>query len=85
MAHTGVVGAVGDEAVTRGLVMHTDTGGPMKAIVMVVPLERLGVLPSVSRPRVRNASPSSEALFPTLKPLADRAASRAWVDHLAPW
>ena len=77
----------------RGLVLHADNGGPMKASTMVVTLERLGVLPSFSRPGVSNDNPFSEALFRTLKycpaypstPFRDLAAATAWVDHFVHW
>ena len=77
----------------RGLVLHADNGGPMKASTMVVTLERLGVLPSFSRPRVSNDNPFSEALFRTLKycpaypsrPFVDLAAANAWVDRFVQW
>jgi len=39
----------------------------MKASTMVATLERLGVLPSINRPRVSNDNPFSKALFRTLK------------------
>ena len=77
----------------RGLVLHADNGGPMKASTMVATLERLGVLPSFSRPRVSNDNPFSEALFRTLKycptypsgPFADRTAAAAWVARFVQW
>ncbi len=77
----------------RGLVLHADNGGPMKASTMVATLERLGVLPSFSRPRVSNDNPFSEALFRTLKycpaypsqPFADLAAATEWVDRFVAW
>ena len=77
----------------RGLVRHADTGGPMKASTMVATLERLGVLPSFSRPRVSNDNPCSDARFRTLKycpaypsgPFADRTAAAAWVDRFEHW
>ena len=77
----------------RGLVLHADNGGPMKASTMVATLERLGVLPSFSRPRVSNDNPFSEALFRTLKycpaypsgPFIDLTAAAAWVARVAPW
>jgi putative transposase len=77
----------------RGLVLHADNGGPMKASTMVVTLERLGVLPSFSRPGVSNDNPFSEALFRTLKycpaypskPFTDLAAATAWVAHFVHW
>ena len=77
----------------RGLVLHADNGGPMKASTMVATLERLGVLPSFSRPRVSNDNPFSEALFRTLKycpaypsgPFADLPAAAAWVARFVQW
>ncbi len=77
----------------RGLVLHADNGGPMKASTMVARLESLGVLPSFSRPRVSNDNPFSEALFRTLKycpaypskPFHDLAAAQAWVDAFVQW
>jgi putative transposase len=76
-----------------GLVLHSDNGGPMKGTTMVATLERLGILPSFSRPRVSNDNPFSEALFRTLKycpeypsrPFADLAAARSWVESFAAW
>lgn len=75
------------------LVLHADNGGPMKGATMVATLERLGVLPSFSRPGVSNDNPFSEALFRTLKygptyptkPFADLAAASAWVAHFVQW
>jgi transposase InsO family protein len=76
-----------------GIVLHADNGGPMKGATMVVTLERLGVLPSFSRPGVSNDNPYSEALFRTLKyrpefptqPFADLGAARAWVEAFVHW
>jgi putative transposase len=75
------------------LVLHADNGGPMKGATMLVTLERLGVLPSFSRPGVSNDNPYSEALFRTLKycpayptrPFADIAAATRWVAHFVHW
>ena len=77
----------------RGLVLHADNGGPMKGSTMVATLERLGVLPSFSRPRVSNDNPFSEALFRTLKycaaypsrPFADLDAATTWVTTFVHW
>ncbi len=77
----------------RGLVLHADNGGPMQASTMIATLERLGVLPSCSRPRVRNDNPFSEALFRTLKycpaypsrPFTDLAAAATWVEGFVAW
>jgi transposase InsO family protein len=77
----------------RGLVLHADNGGPMKGSTMVATLERLGVLPSFSRPRVSNDNPFSEALFRTLKycaaypsgPFTDLDAANIWVTAFVHW
>lgn len=76
-----------------GIVLHADNGGPMKGATMVATLERLGVLPSFSRPGVSNDNPFSEALFRTLKyrpaypaqPFADLGAARTWVAAFVRW
>ena len=75
------------------LALHADNGGPMKGATMVVTLERLGVLPSFSRPGVSNDNPYSEALFRTLEycpayptqPFADLEAATHWVEHFVHW
>jgi putative transposase len=57
-----------DEKVLRDqLVLHSDNGSPMKGITMIAMLEKLGVLPSFSRPSVSDDNPYSEALFRTAK------------------
>ena len=77
----------------RGIVLHADNGGPMKGSTMVATLERLGVLPSFSRPHVSDDNPFSEALFRTLKyrpnyptkPFVDVVDARAWVLGFVGW
>lgn len=77
----------------KGIVLHADNGGPMKGATMLVTLERLGVLPSFSRPGVSNDNPFSEALFRTLKycptyptqPFASLDAATRWVDAFVRW
>jgi len=49
------------------LVLHSDNGGAMKGATMLATLQRLGVVPSFSRPRVSDDNPFSESLFKTLK------------------
>lgn len=49
------------------VILHSDNGSPMKGATMLVTLQRLGVIPSFSRPGVSNDNPYSEALFRTLK------------------
>ena len=57
-----------NEGVEKGqLVLHADNGGSMKGATMLATLEKLGVAPSFSRPRVSNDNPFSESLFKTLK------------------
>lgn len=75
------------------LVLHADNGSPMKGATMLATLQKLGVVPSFSRPSVSNDNPYSEALFRTLKytpaypagAFADIAAARAWVDRFVTW
>jgi len=47
------------------LILHADNGTSMRAAILEVRLEKLGVLRSFSRPRVSNNNPYSESLFPT--------------------
>jgi len=68
-------------------VLHADNGGPMKGATLLATLQRLGIMPSFSRPSVRNDNPFSEALFKTLKyppgapsqPFDHLEAARPWV------
>ena len=77
----------------EGLVLHSDNGGPMKGATMLATLQKLGVIPSFSRPRVSNDNPYSEALFRTMKyrpqypsqPFASVAEAQAWVDDFVAW
>lgn len=47
--------------------LHSDNGSPMKGATMLATLQRLGIIPSFSRPSVSNDNPYSESLFKTLK------------------
>jgi len=75
------------------LVLHSDNGAPMKGATMLATLQRLGVVPSFSRPSVSDDNPFSESLFNTLKgrpdfpalPFADIQAARMWVARFALW
>lgn len=77
----------------NGLVLHSDNGSAMKGSTMLATLQRLGVVPSFSRPHVSDDNPFSEALFRTLKycpqyptrPFEDLAAARAWVSSFVDW
>jgi transposase InsO family protein len=75
------------------LVLHSDNGGPMKGATMLATLQRLGVIPSLSRPAVSNDNPYSESLFKTMKyrsqyparPFATLADARTWVASFVRW
>ena len=77
----------------KGLVLHADNGGPMKGSTMLATLQRLGVVPSFSRPGVSNDNPFSESLFRTLKyrpeypsrPFASEYGAQRWVDAFVHW
>lgn len=73
--------------------LHSDNGSPMKGSTMLVTLQKLGVVPSFSRPAVSNDNPFSEALFRTLKyspeypskPFESIAQANLWVSHFVKW
>lgn len=75
------------------VVLHADNGAPMKGATMLATLQRLGVVPSFSRPAVSNDNPFSEALFRTLKyrpEFPDNAfpslhAAREWTERFVRW
>jgi transposase InsO family protein len=73
--------------------VHADNGGAMKGSTMLATMQRLGVMPSFSRPSVSNDNPFSESLFRNLKycplypttPFASLDAARAWVATCMQW
>ncbi len=77
----------------KGLVLHSDNGGPMKGSTMLATLQRLGIVPSFSRPRVSDDNPFSEALFRTMKyrpeyprkPFESVEQARLWVVGFVQW
>lgn len=84
---------VGNKLDPRGLVLHSDNGGPMKGSTMAATLEALGVVRSLSRPSVSNDNPYSEALFKTMKyrpeypdrPFSTVDQAQAWVVAFVRW
>lgn len=76
-----------------GLVLHSDNGGPMKGSTMLATLQRLGVIPSFSRPSVSDDNAFIESLFRTLKyrpsypsgAFTSIEAARAWVAEFVAW
>lgn len=77
----------------KGVVLHSDNGGPMKGSTMLATLQSLGVVASFSRPRVSDDNPYSEALFRTLKyrpeypsrPFKSLEEARRWVAGFLSW
>jgi putative transposase len=77
----------------QSLALHSDNGSPMKGATMLATLQRLGVMPSFSRPSVSNDNPYSEALFKTLKyhpgfpdkPFDSLQQAREWVAGFQHW
>lgn len=75
------------------LILHSDNGGAMKGATMLATLQKLGVVPSFSRPRVSDDNPYSEALFKTLKycseypskPFGSLEEANAWVSKFVFW
>jgi len=74
-------------------VLHGDNGSTIKALTVLATLQRLGVEPSYSRPRVSDDNAYAESLFRTAKyrpefpakGFANLDAARAWADHFAAW
>jgi len=74
------------------LVLHSDNGGPMKGATMLATLQKLGVTPSFSRPRVSDDNPYSEAIFKTVKynpyypdVFCKIQDAKVWVQNFANW
>ena len=74
------------------VVLHSDNGSPMKGATMLATLQKLGVIPSFSRPACSNDNPFSESLFKTLKyrPAYPRSfeslmVARQWVGTFVHW
>lgn len=89
LAHACMINGVQPEE----LVLHSDNGGPMKGATMLATLQKLGVVPSFSRPSVSNDNPYSESLFRTmkyrpeypLKPFKNIEQAQSWVDEFVFW
>ena len=77
----------------NGLVLHADNGSAMRGQTMVATLQKLGIIPSFSRPHVSDDNAYSEALFRTLKyapayprrPFSDLASADVWMTRFAAW
>lgn len=89
-----VIKAYEDEGVCAGEVtLHSDNGSPMKGSTMLITLQKLGVIPSFSRPSVSNDNPYSESMFRTVKycpfypskPFNSLEESRDWIKKFVDW
>lgn len=77
----------------EGLILHSDNGGPMKGSTMLATLQKLGVVPSFSRPMVSDDNPYSESLFRTMKyrpeypekAFDNLGHAQEWVDGFVCW
>lgn len=83
----------GEQIDENQLSLHADNGGPMKGATMLVTMQKLGVIPSFSRPSVSDDNPFSESLFKTLKycpqyptkPFESIEAAMTWVEAFVAW
>jgi transposase InsO family protein len=79
--------------INHELVLHSDNGGPMKGATMLATMQKMGIVPSFSRPSVSNDNPFSESLFKTLKyvpvyptkPFESVVEARQWVSTFCYW
>lgn len=77
----------------KQLTTHADNGGPMKGATMLVTMQKLGIVPSFSRPSVSDDNPFSESLFKTLKycpqypskPFESIGDATTWVAAFVDW
>jgi putative transposase len=75
------------------LILHAENGDAMRGAALESRLEEMGVLRSVSRPRVSNDNPYSESLFRTVKyrpdypsrPFANKEEACEWVATFVDW
>jgi len=82
-----------EQIAKENLILHSDNGSPMKGATMLATLQKLGIVPSFSRPSVSDDNPYSESLFRTLKytpsypstPFATLDDARKWVYEFVEW
>jgi transposase InsO family protein len=80
-------------APNQEVILHADNGSPMKGATMLATMQKLGIVPSFSRPSVSNDNAYSESLFKTLKyapsypsrPFEDIEKAREWVMQFVQW
>ncbi len=84
---------VRENIVPKQVVLHSDNGSPMKGATMLATLQKLGVIPSFSRPACSNDNPFSESIFKTLKyrpaypqrSFESLMSARQWVGTFVRW
>jgi len=75
------------------LVLHSDNSSSMKGATILATLQKLGIVPSFSRPLVSDDNSYSESLFRTLKytpvyptkPFQNIEATCQWMDQFVQW
>jgi len=73
--------------------LHSDNGSPMKGATFLSTLQKLGIMPTFSRPSVSDDNPYSESLFRTLKysaiypnkPFESVTDAREWTSEFVEW
>lgn len=82
-----------ENIIPNEVILHSDNGKPMKGATMLATLQRLGIVPSFSRPSVSDDNPFSEALFRTLKyspkypfkPFESTESANKWMSEFVRW
>ena len=85
--------AINEKIKPKEVTLHSDNGSPMKGATFLATLQKLGIMPTFSRPSVSDDNPYSESLFKTLKytptyptkPFDDIKATRDWCHIFVEW
>ena len=85
--------AIKEQIKPKQVTLHSDNGSPMKGATFLTTLQKLGIMPSFSRPSVSDDNPYSESLFKTLKytpmypskPFDTIIAAREWCGQFVKW
>jgi len=85
--------AIKEQIKPHQVTLHSDNGSPMKGATFLTTLQKLGVMPSFSRPSVSDDNPYSESLFKTLKytplypskPFENIVLARQWCGRFVEW
>jgi len=85
--------AIKEQVKPNQVTLHSDNGSPMKGATFLTTLQKLGIMPSFSRPSVSDDNPYSESLFKTLKytpaypskPFEDILSARQWCGKFVEW